>query len=240
METRLNKFLSEAGICSRREADFLIEKGEIIVNGKPATLGQKVDPATDQISYQGKPVFLNEKLVYYALYKPVKVVSTTDDPAHRSKITDYVPAAPRVYPVGRLDYDSEGLIILTNDGELTNTLTHPSFEHEKEYEIKIKNQKLKIKNADEIKKLFESGLMIEGHLMKADHAGIVKDKALSSGLLILRLVLHTGYNRQIRKMCDKIGLKVDQLIRIRIGKLSLNSLNLKPGEYKVISRIDIL
>ena len=257
MLIRLNKYLADRGISSRRDIDKLIEKGSISVNGTRATLGMKVDPENDQIILNGKILHKqNAELVYYALYKPAGVVSTSDDPQGRKKVTDYVPEAPRVYPVGRLDYDSEGLIIITNDGELTNMLTHPSFEHEKEYrvEVGIKNNKLwKDKDPQiEIPRLLTSGLNIEDQFMSADSARLsyIKDsrsslslKALPSESKIIfqiLITLHTGYNRQIRKMCAKIGLEVQRLTRIKVAKLSLDSLGLKPGQFKIVNKEDIL
>jgi len=239
---RLNKYLSESGICSRRDADGLIENGSVLVNGAKATLGTKIDPDTDAVTLNGKNITKkNATPVYYALYKPTGVVSTADDPQGRKKVTDFVPKEPRVYPVGRLDYDSEGLILLTNDGELTNKLTHPSFEHEKEYNVECKIQNSEVKSTNQNLELYktklERGFDVDGQFMQMDSVEIGK---LNSYNLILTAVMHTGYNRQIRKMCAKIGLEVHRLIRTRIAKLRLESLGLKPGEYKIVNKENIL
>ncbi len=241
MLIRLNKFLADSGISSRRGADDIILSGKVTVNGQIVReMGLKVDPETDEIKYDGKIYQGQGKMLYYALYKPIKVVSTAKDPRNRSRVIDFVPTEPRVYPVGRLDYDSEGLIIITNDGELTNKLTHPSFEHEKEYEVVVYPMaNHKIRSHDEIKNILAKGLEIEGHIMKADSAKIVHQTG-DSIYSTLKLVLHTGYNRQIRKMCAKIGLEVVKLTRTRIGRLKLADLELKSGEFKIINKNQIL
>ncbi|MEI6498865.1 MAG: pseudouridine synthase [bacterium] len=239
MEIRLNKYLAENGVSSRRGADQLILSGKITINGSVTqVLGTKIDPESDEICVDGQIVARQAKMLYYALNKPIGVVSTASDPKHRSKVTDFVPREPRVYPVGRLDNDSDGLILLTNDGELTNQLTHPSFEHSKEYLVVVstskKSQKLP---ASEIKALFENGLQIEGKLMKADKFSDFKGMGNN---MTFKLILHTGYNRQIRKMCAKIGFEVVKLTRIRIGKLKLVDLSIAPGEYREINKAQIL
>lgn len=235
---RINKFLSEAGICSRRKADELILAGKVTRNGQIIKeLGIQVDPKIDKITVDGQICQLHTKTVYYALYKPKGVVSTSSDEKGRESVIDLVPPIPKVYPIGRLDMYSEGLMILTNDGELTQKLTHPSFEHDKEYEV-IVNPEQWVRSQD-IKEKFEKGLLIENVLMKAFDVKI-STSTHDSRCITIKLVLRTGYNRQIRKMCDKIGLKVLALKRIRIGKLKLVDLHLKPGEYKEIRKTDIV
>lgn len=240
MKIRLNKYLAEAGVASRRHADDLIVNGKVKINGEIIKeLGTKIDPDIDKVEVGESLIKPSHQLVYWALNKPKGIVSTAQDEIGRKKVTDFVPASPRVYPIGRLDAESEGLIILTNDGELTQKLTHPSFQHEKEYQVIAKSLKLKAKNSEEIKKLFLNGLQIDGHLMKVDSIEF-QDSTSSFPFLTFRLVLHTGYNRQIRKMCAKIGLGVLKLERIRIGKLCLANLNIKPGEYKPITKEQII
>ena len=235
---RINKYLSEIGFCSRRKADFLIDSGLVLVNGKKITKGEKINPDNSQIYVDGKQVDQkkNEK-IYYALYKPRGVVSTANDELGRKSVVDLLPKGLRVYPVGRLDKNSEGLIILTNDGELTNILTHPKGEHLKYYEVRVRvvNKSL---SSEEIAEKFKKGLFIDGKKMFVDE--IIITELSNSNNLFLSITLHTGYNRQIRKMCDKIGLEVLKLKRIKIAKLSLDELKLKPGEFKTISRKDIL
>lgn len=241
MLIRLNKFLSESGCCSRRKADEYIASGDIKINGKVTKeLGIKIDPEKDAVEFQDKEVKIATDFLYYALYKPKGIVSTVSDELGRKTVIDLVPETPRVYPVGRLDTDSEGLIILTSDGDLTQRMTHPSFEHEKEYLV---NAKFQISNSKRvapeiIKSQFEKGLYIDGHLMKADKTEV--SLVQSTGFIILTLVLHTGYNRQVRKMCAKIGLDVIKLVRTRFGKLKLSDLELAPGEYRLVTRADIL
>jgi pseudouridine synthase len=242
-KTRLNKFLAESGCCSRRKADEAILAGHVRVNGEIVReMGIKIDPVKDEVNFKGQIVKSSGKFVYYALNKPKNVVSTSSDDEGRQTVVDFVPKEPRVYPVGRLDFDSEGLIILTNDGDLTNRLTHPSFEHEKEYRVECKPQKSEFKvisqNPEIIKKKLEQGLKIDGQFMRADKVKIISPPSIK--YLTMKLTLHTGLNRQIRRMCDKIGLNVVKLVRIRIGKLKLEDLNIGPGEYKEITKEDIL
>lgn len=238
---RLNKYLSDSGICSRRKADEHILAGEVKVDGEIASLGTKVDPSINKIELNNEVVRPKTELVYYAVYKPKGVISTASDEKDRKNVVDLVPRTPRVYPVGRLDKDSEGLIVLTNDGELTNLLTHPKNEHEKEYIVEVKskisNLKTIAQNLKPIEQKFLTGILIEDKIMKADK---IQAKLLSPYSFLLTITIHTGYNRQIRKMCDRIGLEVFKLTRIRIAKLHLDKLNLKSGEYSVIKKEDIV
>lgn len=234
---RINKFLADSGVCSRRKADELIAMGKITINGEIAKTGEKINPVLDIVIFDGKKITQNLDKVYYALYKPRGVVSTVSDEMGRESVAELVPQSPPVHPIGRLDKNSEGLIILTNDGDLTNLLTHPKNEHQKEYKVRVRMINKDIV-ASEIKPKFESGIRIDGKLMKADN--VTCEEILNSNNLVLHIVLHTGYNRQIRKMCDRIGLDVLNLKRTKIAKLSLTDLNLKPGEYKVVTYGDIL
>jgi len=235
---RLNKFLSDQGICSRRAADEHILAGKVVVDGEKAYLGQKVDPDEQEIIFNNQKINLAiEDKIYYALYKPKGVVSTAIDEMGRKSVVDLVPKTPRVYPVGRLDKDSEGLILLTNDGELTNILTHPKNKHEKEYQVIVRSSERVTENNSEISKQFLGGIIIDNHLMKADKINI---KYLTPNSLQLTIIIHTGYNRQIRKMCAKMGLEVIKLLRIRIANLFLDSLNIQPGQFKKVKRTDIL
>lgn len=234
---RINKYLSEVGLMSRRKADDAIINGQISVNGKIVTeLGIKINPERDCISYRGKEIPKQLKyFIYYALNKPKGIISTANDEQGRKTVVDLVPRNPRVYPVGRLDANSEGLILLTNDGELTQQLTHPKYQHQKEYFVVAKNNRgIGPKQAEAALK---KGIRIRSELMKADTA---KVKESDNKYFEIELVLHTGHNRQIRRMCDKIGLEVIKLIRVRIGQLLLRDLNLKSGEYKIISKNQII
>ena len=234
---RLNKFISENGNYSRRKADELIKRGDILVNGIKAILGQKINPNQDKVAINGKEL-KQSKLVYYALNKPKGVITSASDEIGRQTVTDLVPKNPRVFPVGRLDKESQGLIILTNDGDLANQLTHPKFEHEKEYQINVKCQITNNKNIENtVIKSFTKGLMIDGKLMKMDKCRLA---GLNANRYMLNAILHTGYNRQIRKMCAKMGLKVLELTRVRIEKLKLSDLNIETGKYLAIKKEMIL
>lgn len=237
MLIRLNKFLAEAGYCSRRKADEHISSGDVKVNDNVVKeLGLKVDPTKDKVEFKNETVSNKSALVYYALYKPKGIISTASDDQGRQMVTDLVPRLPRVYPVGRLDEDSEGLIILTNDGDLTQKLTHPSFEHAKEYEVITRKPKQEIVPA-EIEQRFKRGMEIDGKLMKADS---IKVQPLNTKYLTLDITLHSGLNRQIRRMCAQMNLEVIKLTRIRIVNLSLSDLQLSPGQFKNITMDQII
>ena len=235
---RINKYLAEAGICSRRKADELVLAGKIKINEKIADPGDCIGD-TDKVYYNNKPVEFDQEKVYIVLNKPTGVISAAIDEKGRKKVTDFGPESVRLYPIGRLDSDSEGLIILTNDGDLAQKLSHPSFQHEKEYEVWIdRGEKVEF---DKIKGRMTGGLLIEKKLMKADSVDSFRMKTKNGQkYVIFNVVLHTGHNRQIRKMCGKIGLSVAKLVRIRIGKLELSKLNLKSGRTKQITKNDII
>lgn len=236
MKIRLNKFLSSAGLCSRRKSDGLIQAGEIRVNGKVAVLGDSVDPEKDEVVYRKELVKMDSELVYFALYKPKGVITAASDDLGRKTVLDFMPKSPRVFPVGRLDYDSEGLLILTNDGELSQELSHPSFEHTKEYLVVV-DKHLSKKDFSLMKSQFENGLLIDNLNMKADSITLVnKDEKNTS----FKMELHTGYNRQIRKMCGKINLSIKKLVRTKVGKVRLSSLAIKPGQFCKLKKDDIL
>lgn len=237
---RLNKYIAQNSEFSRRKVDELVARKLVLVNGKLATLGMDVTER-DEIKIDSMEIKKSDNLVYYALNKSAGVVSTVSDEQDRSKVTDFVPDNPTVYPAGRLDLNSEGLIILTNDGEFTNELTHPSNQHEKEYLVKCIIQKSKFKPTDQNLKFIANqmlrGIKIDGKKMIADKVDI---SAINDSTIKIQIVIHTGYNRQVRKMCDKMDLEVIKLKRIRIGKLNLDKLDLRPGEYKVVNKEDIL
>ncbi len=240
---RLNKFLANSGVCSRRKADEYILAGKVKINGiTNKELGIRVDTKNDVIEFDGKIVKPATDFIYFVLNKPKGVVSTAHDENGQKTVVDLVPKTQRVYPVGRLDKDTVGLIVLTNDGELTKELTHPSFEHRKEYKVEVRIMNRELGEKDNFIKSIEqkltSRLKIDGKIMRADSVQI--SLLPNSKFLILNLVLHTGYNRQIRKMCAKIGLEVTRLTRVGYAKLQLDELNLNPGEFKQISRADII
>ncbi|OQB06117.1 MAG: Ribosomal large subunit pseudouridine synthase B [bacterium ADurb.Bin212] len=234
---RINKYLSEMGVCSRRKADVLIDNGQVYINNRLATKGSQIDPAVDVVSVEGKKINKGkEDLEYWVLHKPKGYISTTCDEKGRKSVIDLIKSRKRLYPVGRLDADSSGLIILTNDGEFANKLMHPSHNHEKRYLVRAKYFR---KNSNGwIKSKFEGGILVEGTNMKAEKVYSIEN--ISPQEIQIDLTLVTGYNRQIRKMCDKIGLGVVSLKRTKIAKLDLNKLALKSGESKQILKEDIL
>lgn len=217
MEIRLQKFLAEAGVASRRASEKLIEEGRIMVNGRVVTeLGTKVEPGRDRVIFDGKPIGVEEELVYYMLYKPVRVVSTASDDQGRKTVVDMIPSGHRLYPVGRLDFMTSGLILLTNDGDLTYRLTHPKHEVEKTYIAKVAPE-------PSVEKLAElrRGVKLESYTTspcKISKIGSARHAAIYS------VILREGKNRQVRKMFDYAGVKVLSLERVSIGKLSLNGL----------------
>ena len=227
---RLNKYLASQGIASRREADRLISDGLISVNGKIVKdMGVKVDPEKDEVTVSDKVVEMREKMLYIALNKPVGFVTSVKRTAVEKKIVlDLVKVPERIYPVGRLDKDSTGLLLLTNDGTLTFGLTHPSAECEKEYEVTVKG----FVTNGAIAKL-ESGVKLWGEKTKGARVWKI-------GPNRMRIVLTEGKNRQIRRICQKVGLPVTALKRIRIKKLKLGNLAegkwryLTPGEVEML------
>jgi len=188
---KIAKFLSEAGIASRRKSETLVRQGLIFVNGKTMVdPARRVDPITDKVAYKGKPV-VPAALVYYLLNKPVGYTSTTDDPHAANLVTELVPASPKVWPVGRLDKYTSGLLILTNDGELVQRLTHPKFEIEKEYEI-VTNIPL---TATDIA-LIRRGMRLEDGFIKPDRFEV-------AGAKLYRVIIHSGKKRVVRRIIEK-------------------------------------
>jgi 23S rRNA pseudouridine2605 synthase len=223
MEERLQKILSRAGHGSRRGCEELIAKGRVTVNGRIATLGMKADPSQDKIAVNGKLIELLEELKYIALNKPRNVISATSPQDNRKTVRDLVDAPGHIYPVGRLDVDSEGLILLTNDGELTNRLTHPKFMHEKEYRILVASR------PDE-KQLtaWRNGVVLEdGYRTKPAKVRVTGTHGKGAWM---QVILTEGKKRQIREMGRLTGLPVVRIIRVRIDSLQLG--NLKPKQWR--------
>ena len=223
MEERLQKILSQAGIGSRRACEELIRTGRVSVNGQIAMIGSKANPQKDKIDLDGKTVMESEPLTYIAIYKPRGVISAASSPDTRQTVRALVPLEGRLYPVGRLDVDSEGLILLTNDGELTNQLTHARYGHEKEYRVLV----ARIPDEEQLK-VWKHGVVLEdGYHTKP--AGVHLESIFGKGAW-LRVILHEGRKRQIREMGRATGLPVVRIIRVRIGSLLLGSL--KPGMWR--------
>lgn len=228
---RVHKYLADAGIMSRRKAEEAVSKGLVSVNGETAYVGMKVDPAADEILYNGRKIGIKVKRYEYLLLnKPRGYVTTMSDEKGRKCINDLLPEGmPRVYPVGRLDCDSEGLLILTNDGALTERLTHPRHEIAKYYDVTIKG----IVNEEQRRKL-AGAMVIDGYKIRPVKNEVV---SMKDDKTVLRLELYEGRNRQIRKMCEQVGLEVLKLRRTAIGNLKLG--NIKPGEIRRMSASQI-
>jgi 23S rRNA pseudouridine2605 synthase len=224
----VQKFISSAGAASRRQAEEFIKSGQVLINGRKAKLGDKVDPAIDVVKVYGKVIKPADEKIYIALNKPKGVVVSKSDPRHRKTVFDLLPddVRSKVWNIGRLDYDTEGLIILTNDGDLTQALAHPSNEHEKEYEVTTQETP----EESQLEKL-RTGVEIATGLT---YPAQVKTRAGK-----VRIIIHEGKKRQIRRMFDAVGLTVSNLKRIRINKFLLPP-DLAPGSYKLIKKQDIL
>lgn len=226
MEERLQKILAQAGLGSRRDCEELILAGRVRVNGAVAVIGQKADPAVDKISVDGNPVKAPEQKIYIALHKPRMVLSVVeaepDD--NRQTVRDLVPVAERLYPVGRLDFDSEGLILMTNDGELANELTHPSKGHEKEYRVLVARHP----DADQLATWRRGVVLEDGY--KTQPAD-VRAEGMSGKGAWLRVIMREGRKRQIREVGSLLGLPVVRILRVRIGTLRLGTLKAKEWRY---------
>jgi 23S rRNA pseudouridine2605 synthase len=217
---RLQKVLARAGLGSRRAAEELIAAGRVLVNGRVAVLGVRVEPERDLVEVDGVPVPVNPGSVYYLLNKPAGVLTTAADTHGRPTVVDLVPAQPRVFPVGRLDQATEGLLLLTNDGGLTHRLTHPSFGVEKEYLVEVEGEP----SRGDIRRLRE-GVELEDGVTAPARVSLV-------GPNLVRLTIHEGRNRQVRRMCEAIGHPVVRLVRTRIGPITDH--RLAPGRWRLL------
>ena len=215
---RLQKVLAAVGFGSRRACEELIADGRVTVDGQVAELGKRVDTRTAQVAVDGVPVSVRPGLVYYLLNKPRGVVTTAADPQGRPTVLDLVPREPRVFPVGRLDADTEGLLVLTNDGDLAHRLAHPSFGVEKEYLVEVET----LPSPGELRRL-RKGVLLEDGVTAPAKASLVPPRGI-------RLAIHEGRNRQVRRMCAALGHPVVRLVRTRIGPLSDRSL--RPGTWR--------
>ena len=222
---RLQKALAHAGQGSRRVCEGLIADGRISVNGRTATLGDKADPKVDVIAIDGERIHVNTDLVYLLFNKPAGVVTTANDPEGRPTVIDYVPANPRVFPVGRLDQDTTGLLLLTNDGELANRVTHPRYEIEKTYMVQIRGP-VSRKHLHQLL----NGVELDDGPAKARKANLkIADQTRS----LLEIVIAEGRNREVRRMMKAVGLELEQLVRVRIGPIHLGDIG--PGKVRPLN-----
>ncbi len=229
MEQRLQKLLSSAGVCSRRTAEEYIRAGRVLVNGVAAGLGDKADPDRDVVTVDGKPLELREETVWLMLNKPRGYVTTLSDEKGRRTAAQLVAGCGcRVWPVGRLDLDSEGLLLFTNDGEGTNRLLHPSHEVEKEYEVTVTG------DLDAALPILRAPMELDGERLAPAR---VKILSRNGGGGALSVVIHQGKNRQVRRMCAQAGLTVTRLRRVREGELTLGGL--APGAWRRLTSEEI-
>ena len=218
---RLQKVLARVGVGSRRACEDLIADGRVTVDGQVAVLGRRVDPDTALIEVDGAPIGVRPGLVHYLLNKPTGVVTTADDPKGRPTVVGLVPDDPRVFPVGRLDVDTEGLLLLTNDGELTQRLTHPSYGVEKEYVAEVRGTPTRA-----VLRRLREGIELNDGLTAPARAALLDAS-------VVRLTIHEGRNRQVRRMCEAVGHPVVRLVRTRIGPIADRSL--APGAWRALS-----
>jgi len=231
MKIRLNKFIAICGIASRRKADELIKQGRVTVNGEIVEkLGIKVDPEKDVIEVDGKKITYKEKLIYLALYKPKGYIVSLKDPYNRPKVMDLLPGfKERIFPVGRLDYDSEGILLLTNDGELAYRLMHPRYKIERIYRVEVKG----IPGPEKLEKL-ERGIPLYGKRTAPSKVKLIAKKGKRA---LLEIRLYEGRKRQVKLMFLAIGHPVLKLKRISFGGITIKGL--KPGEWRYLTKNEI-
>lgn len=215
-DVRLQKFMAECGVASRRKSEELIEMGKVKVNGHVANIGDKINPKRDIVTVRGKKINKVDRMYYIMLNKPRGYVTTVSDELGRKTVMDLVDCKARVYPVGRLDKDSEGLIILTNDGSFANALTHPKHNYAKVYRVTVRPGV-----SDEILDKLRGGIEIDGRKTASCDVNIITEE---EGRVVLEFILREGRNRQIRKMCEAVNLEVARLKRISIGPVKLGML----------------
>lgn len=232
MHERLQKILAQSGYGSRRACEDFITAGRVRVNGQLASLGQKADPAIDKITVDGKPIAAAESLTYIALYKPRNVLSTVERERgdDRQTVRDLIDVPEHVYPVGRLDFESEGLVLMTNDGDLANRLTHPRYGHSKEYRVLLATRPDKAQL-----EAWHHGVVLEDGYKTAP-AEVFVEKTQGKGTWV-RVIMGEGRKRQIRETCKQIGLPIVSIVRIRIGTLELGSI--KPRQWRYLTTKEI-
>ncbi len=227
---RLQKYLSMCAVASRRKAEELIAQGKVKVNGKVAQIGDKVSPRHDTVTVSGKKITAGRKNIYIMLHKPRGFITTMDDEMGRKCVAELVSdVGARVYPVGRLDKDSEGLLLMTNDGEFANFMTHPSKHIPKTYRVTVRPDV-----TENMLTAFSTGMEIDGRITAPADARIIEKQ---ENRVVLEIVLYEGRNRQIRKMCESLGLEVARLKRTSMGSLKLGMLH--PGKWRELTEDEV-
>ncbi len=227
---RLQKYLARCGVASRRHAEQMILDGLVQVNGVTVReMGVQIDEALDIVAVDGKPVKLSSEMIYYILNKPQEVVTTCEDPQGRRTVLDLLPKDIRIYPVGRLDYMTEGLLLLTNDGDLANQLTHPKYKIAKKYWVVVKGY-----ISDQMILALRKGIDLEdGPTMPAEIELLKRDPVQSDFFM----TIYEGRNRQVRRMCAAVSLPVTKLRRVQVGSLKIG--NLQPGQYRQLREEEV-
>lgn len=226
---RVQKILAAAGLGSRRACEELIAAGRVAVDGRPISLGGKADPATQVITVDGERIATNPDLVHLLLNKPLGVVTTVSDPQGRPTVMELVPPNPRVYPVGRLDQDTEGLLLLTNDGELANRLAHPRYEVQKTYVAQVRGQLRRRATRSLL-----DGVELEDGPARARS---VRELGSSGDRTLVEIVLTEGRKREVRRMLAAVGMPVERLARVKVGPLPLGDIS--PGKHRPLTGAEI-
>lgn len=227
---RLQKYLAECGVASRRKSEELIEAGKVKVNGKTAQIGDKVNPKKDDITVSGKKIVRTKKYIYIMLHKPRGFITTMSDEMNRKCVAQLVKDVDvRVYPVGRLDRESEGLLLMTNDGEFANAMTHPTKHVPKTYRVTVRPSV----SDEQITKL-STGIEIDGRMTAPADVRVIQRE---EGRVVIEIVLYEGRNRQIRKMCEEIGLEVARLKRTAVGSIKLGML--PQGKWRELTEDEV-
>lgn len=225
-EVRLQKFLAESGVASRRKSEELIEQGKVKVNGGVAMIGDKIDPKKDSVTVSGKKIVKTKTFTYIVLHKPRGFITTMSDEMDRKCVAELIKDVPgRVYPVGRLDRDSEGMLLFTNDGAFANAMTHPTKHVPKTYRVTVRPSITE----DQITALTQGVIIDDRKTAPAEVHVVTKEE----GRVVLEIILYEGRNRQIRKMCEEVGLEVARLKRTAIGSIKLGML--KQGAWRELT-----
>lgn len=229
-KVRLQKYLAECGVASRRKSEELIDQGKVKVNGNIASIGDKINPKRDTVTVSGKKIVKQKSHTYIMLHKPRGFITTMSDEMDRKCVAQLVKDVPgRVYPVGRLDRDSEGMLLFTNDGEFANAMTHPARHVPKTYRVTVRPSI----SEEQITKL-TTGVIIEDRMTAPAEVRVVTKE---EGRVVLEIILYEGRNRQIRKMCEEVGLEVARLKRTAIGSIKLGML--KQGDYRELTEDEV-